>query len=257
MWEIGHLRGDYHLKFDIIKAAGVDPTPFFMVPRVVSAVAGVVTIALVNRLTAALFDRLTGIVAALLLAVAFLHVRDSHFGVTDVPMTCLVVAAAIPLTRLLADPTRRRDWIVAGALAGLAASTKYTGGLVVTGGLAVAIVAMAERRGPESRAVLTGVAWFAIASLIAFVLTTPFAVIDVRQFVDALQFIDTTSTRDTASTSAADGCITCGSHCGTDWAHRCSSQGWLGLPSSPRDRGERRSCSWCSRWCSMPWWGAD
>jgi hypothetical protein len=40
---------------------------------------------------------------AALLAVAFLHVRDSHFGVTDVPMTFMILlafAAIVSLDRL-------------------------------------------------------------------------------------------------------------------------------------------------------------
>src|SRR5207245_2101204 len=40
-----------------------------------------------------LFSRRVALVAAGFLAVAFLHVRDSHFGVTDVPVTFLTVCA--------------------------------------------------------------------------------------------------------------------------------------------------------------------
>jgi 4-amino-4-deoxy-L-arabinose transferase-like glycosyltransferase len=61
--------------------------PFFMIARAVSAVAGTATVVAVHATGARLFDRLTAGLAAFFLALAFLHVRDSHFGVTDVSMT--------------------------------------------------------------------------------------------------------------------------------------------------------------------------
>src|SRR5262249_8696402 len=109
-WEIGHLRGLYRLKFDMYKDAAVRITPFLIVPRVLSAIAGIVTIWLVYKLADRLFDRLTALTAAFFLAVAFLHVRDSHFGVTDVPMTALVVGASFVLCSVFEDPTRIRAW---------------------------------------------------------------------------------------------------------------------------------------------------
>ena len=80
-----------------------------------------------NKLIDRLFDRLTALTAAFFVAVAFLHVRDSHFGVTDVPMTALVMAALVALSSAVQDPTRVRRWALSGALAGLAASNQYGG----------------------------------------------------------------------------------------------------------------------------------
>src|SRR5215470_17674219 len=130
-WEIGHLRGLYRLKFDMYKDAAVHAAPFILVPRVLSVIAGVATIWLVYKLVDRLFDRLTALTSAFFVAVAFLHVRDSHFGVTDVPMTALVVAALVALSRAADDPTRVRRWGLCGALSGLGASTKYNGGLIL------------------------------------------------------------------------------------------------------------------------------
>ena len=89
-WEIGHLRGVYQLKFDMYEAASVHAAPFLVVPRALAVIAGVATIWFVFRLTVRVSDRLTAITAAFFVATAFLHVRDSHFGVPDVPMTASV-----------------------------------------------------------------------------------------------------------------------------------------------------------------------
>src|SRR5438105_6001626 len=64
-----------------------------LIPRALSATAGVLTIPALYGAARELFSRRIAVVAAAFLAVAFLHVRDSHFGVTDVPAAFLTVCA--------------------------------------------------------------------------------------------------------------------------------------------------------------------
>lgn len=187
-WEIGHLRGLYRLKFDMFKDAAVHAGPFLMVPRVLAAAAGVATIWLVYKLIDRLFDRLTALTAAFFVAVAFLHVRDSHFGVTDVPMTALVVAALLALAGAVADPARVRRWAMSGALSGLAASTKYYGGLVLAAGLATAVVLILRGEPDGRRDVLRGASALLLAALIAFLCGTPYAVLDAPHFLADFRF---------------------------------------------------------------------
>jgi hypothetical protein len=188
-FEVGHFRGLFHLKFDVYKDAMLNPTPYLLVPRVVSVVAGVVTVWLVYRVTQRLFDRATALVASFLTAVAYLHVRDSHFGVTDVPMTCLAVAAMLPLSRTFLDPSQIRNWIASGVVVGLAASTKYNGAAMVAVGLAIAAAnGLGDRHLWPRRTVVKGAAAFLIAALVSFVAGTPFAVLDYPRFIEGLQF---------------------------------------------------------------------
>jgi hypothetical protein len=187
-WEIGHLRGLYRLKFDMYKDAAVRATPFLLVPRVLSVLAGVATIWLVYKLVDRLFDRLTAITSAFFVAVAFLHVRDSHFGVTDVPMTALVVAALVALSRAADNPTRVRGWALCGALSGLAASTKYNGGLVLAPAVGTAIVTLIMSEPGTRRKLLQGMAALVGSALIAFLCGTPYAILDAPHFLEGLQF---------------------------------------------------------------------
>jgi len=180
-WQVQHWRGVFQHKYEIGYAILQHPAAFFLVPRVISAAAGVVTVALVYRLTMRVADRATALVAAFLLAVVFLHVRDSHFGVTDVPMTCLLMAAMVPLQRLMADPAVRRDWTRAGLLTGLAASTKYSGGMV---GVAALVIAATH----WSPAVRRGLVRYVVVAALAFVAGTPFSVLDFREFLEGLRF---------------------------------------------------------------------
>jgi hypothetical protein len=187
-WEIGHLRGLYRLKFDMYKDAAVHAPPFILVPRVLSVIAGVATIWLVYKLVDRLFDRLTAITSAFFVAVAFLHVRDSHFGVTDVPMTALVAAALVALSRAADQPTRVRGWAVCGALSGLAASTKYNGGLVFAAGLATAVVTLVHSEPAARRKVLQGIAALFGGALIGFLCGTPYGLLDAPEFLWGLRY---------------------------------------------------------------------
>jgi len=189
-WQVQHWRGLFQHKYEIAIAAVMHPAAFLLVPRVIGAATGVLTVWFVYRLTRTLIDRRTGLVAAFFLAIAFLHVRDSHFGVTDVPMTCLAVAAMLPLARAFTNPGRTRDWRWAGILTGLAASTKYGGGLLVVVALSIAVIAIVDARGDQAarRATLLGLGVFLVAALLAFIAGTPFAVIDMPHFIEGLRF---------------------------------------------------------------------
>jgi len=187
-WEIGHLRGFYQLKFDMFKDAALHVSPYIMVPRVLSLGAGVTTIWLVFKLADRLFDRLTALTAAFFVAMAFVHIRDSHFGVTDVAMTAMVVVSLLALCRTLEDPTRIRRWALTGVLCGLTAATKYNGGIVLAAGLATAAVAMADGPSDKRRRILLGSAALVIATFVTFLCATPYIVLDWPHYSEGLQF---------------------------------------------------------------------
>ena len=75
-------------------------------------------------------SKMTGILAALVLCVAPLHVQHSHFATVDVPAT-LFVAVCLGFAGLVLQRGLLRDNMLCGAMAGLAAGTKYNAGLVV------------------------------------------------------------------------------------------------------------------------------
>lgn len=122
-----------------------------------------------------LFGRRGGLLAALAMAVFPLHVLHSHYATVDVPQ-----AFFIALTLLLAVRVGRRattrDYLYAGLCAGLAASVKYNGALVVIAPLIAHFVAIpAERR-------TRVLAWQPLAMLAvaaaAFALTSPYTFLD-------------------------------------------------------------------------------
>jgi hypothetical protein len=158
-------------------------TPFFIIARVLSASAGTVTVAVAHRIGARLFDRLTAGIAALFIALAFLHVRDSHFGVTDVTMVlCVMVSAACLIRGALDD--RTMPFAIAGAIAGAGASIKYNA-VLMGAPLLAAVLVSARGRWSEAarRAALFGALFAA-----AFFAGSPYAAIDWQAFTRGFLF---------------------------------------------------------------------
>jgi hypothetical protein len=133
---------------------------------------------LIYRAGRRLFDETAAVAGAGLLALAFLHVRDSHFGVTDVPMSFMVLVAFLCAVRL-SQSGRRRDLVFAGIAVGLAAGTKYNAGLVAFPVL-FAVFISPSANPPRSR-----IADAAIAVLlmgVAFLCTSPYTLIEFSRF---------------------------------------------------------------------------
>ena len=139
--------------------------------RLLSAAAGVGTLWLVYGLGSALFSAPVGLAAALLMAVAYLPVRESHFGTTDALASFFVCASVLAALRARGRHAGLRG---AAALAGLAAGTKYPGLLAL--GPVCWLIATEARGSARER-----VRELALAPVLAGAValcTTPYLVID-------------------------------------------------------------------------------
>lgn len=150
-----------------------------IVARFLSAAAGIASVWLLFRIGTRLFGRPTAFVAAPCLALAFLHVRDSHFGVTDIPMTCMVLAGFLAIVKL-SESGSRRDLVAAGIWTGLAVATKYNAAVLVLPAC-FAILNDPLRR-PIRIRLGRAVAFGAIMAA-AFVIVCPFAVLSYEKFL--------------------------------------------------------------------------
>src|SRR5437764_11440768 len=114
----------------VTRAYAVDPTSVFVVARVVAAVLGTIAVWLTYLAGSRFFNRGAGLLAAAIFGVAFLPVFYSHVALNDVP-TLAPVALALFGTAGVMRRGWRRDYVVAGIGVGLAAATKYTGGITL------------------------------------------------------------------------------------------------------------------------------
>jgi Dolichyl-phosphate-mannose-protein mannosyltransferase len=153
-----------------------DPTAAFATARVVVALLGTLVVGLTFWAGSRLFCRRAGIVAAAVIAVAFLPVFYSKQALND-------VAALVPITVALVVCVsawrrgRPRDWAVAGAAIGVATATKYTAGaMLVTVGLAALFRLREGQDRPRTAALVLAGAGTAFA--VAYAALNPFSLLD-------------------------------------------------------------------------------
>ncbi|MBV9715803.1 MAG: glycosyltransferase family 39 protein [Solirubrobacterales bacterium] len=176
------LHGVFELWFGsadaAVRAFVGDPTSVFVVARVVAAVLGTIAVGLTYLAGRRLFNRWVGLLAAAILAFAFLPVFYSHLALNDVP-TLAPVALALYGAGGIVRRGRGRDYVVAGVGVGLGAATKYTAGITL-----VCLVAACVCDGAG------GSPWVAVrnlliaggAALAVFVAANPYAVLDFSAF---------------------------------------------------------------------------
>lgn len=152
--------------------------------RFAAAAIGVATVWLVYKLGAELMSRTAGVLAAAQLAVRPMHVRESHFILTDVPMAALTTLAMwLSVRAMRLGSIRAYAW--AGMACGLAAAAKYNGGVAFVAVLAAWFIS--ERNVPDRGRKLAAAMG---AAALAFLLAAPYTVLDMPAFLDgfAAQF---------------------------------------------------------------------
>jgi 4-amino-4-deoxy-L-arabinose transferase-like glycosyltransferase len=168
---IGAMRGQW------ASLAQAPPEAFYVWGRAVTAAAGTATVWVVYRAGMRWGSR-TALLAAAMFAVMPLHVRESHFVLTDAPATFFVM-----LTLLLSFRAHERATIgafaVAGMAAGLAAATKYNAALAG----ALPLVAWAATPGLRGSRIATP---FAIVGgmIAAFLVAAPYSFLDLPTFLN-------------------------------------------------------------------------
>jgi hypothetical protein len=164
-------------KEDVGHAFATDPTAVFAVSRATSAILGTGAVWFVYLTGKHLFDRRVGVLAAAVMAVAFLPVFYSHLALNDVPALLPLVVSVYGSARVLRCG-RTVDYALAGAGLGLAAATKYTAGIV----LLPLAVACASQLLVDRRAALRGAAAAGGLAVICFVLANPYALLSFDEF---------------------------------------------------------------------------
>lgn len=150
---------------------------FYLWNRAFNALLGTATVFVTFLLGRLLAGRTAGLLAAALLAVQGFHVELSAIVNPDVAMALAALAA---IWASVAFAERGRSWTLVAALAccGLAASAKYNGVFSLVAPMAALV--LARRRHGASPWL-----WAAVPAVpaIAFLATTPFALLDLPSFL--------------------------------------------------------------------------
>lgn len=159
-----------------------DSLIYYLITRIFTALLGGLTVIPIY-LTA---KKLFGIKAALFSSLAFalipFHIRHTHYSLPDGPMVFLLAWSVYFSSRILISDDSN-NYIGAGAYAGFAASAKYNGGLV---SLLVPFAHFARSIKNRERILklknLKDLLVAGIMAVVAFVIGTPYSVIDYKTF---------------------------------------------------------------------------
>ena len=169
-WGRGWPFGDFE---SIVRQYAFDPTSIYVTARSLAALLCMIGALAAYWVGRRLWGEREGLVAAAVLAFAFLPVAYSRIAVTDVGTLAPVALAVYGAVRIY-EHGARRDYVLAGVGVGLAIGFKYTAGLVLLPLLAAgALRALGDRR-----AVLdTGLG--VVVAVLAFAVTTPWFLLDL------------------------------------------------------------------------------
>ena len=160
------------LEFGVIsKQFAIDPTPIWTFARTVTALLAMAGVAATFFVGRRFWGPRVGLIAAALLAFAFLSVTYSRIAVTDVG-TFLPVAVAVWAILRAYEDGRVRHYLIAGAAIGLAVGFKYTAGLAVVPLLIAGLVRFFRGRQKRRDALYLLAALAAMTA--AFAITTPY-----------------------------------------------------------------------------------
>ena len=176
---IGLVSGRFESLDAVQTAYESDPFQFFLISRSLVAVTGALSILFIFGIGRRLYSEKIGLLSALLLAVNFLYVRNSHFGTVDVPAAFLGLICVYFCVRIMQEG-HTRFYIVAALFAALALATKFS---MLTIVLPILFAHFARFRSTEwLKRFLDKKLWIAAATgFVAFLVACPLIWLDFQE----------------------------------------------------------------------------
>ncbi|MCC6407629.1 MAG: glycosyltransferase family 39 protein [Planctomycetes bacterium] len=157
----------------------------YVVARALVLLASALTIFASACLGSRCFGPRVGVATAAVLAVAPLHTAFSYVARVDASVALWAVLAAICALRILVEPPRTRDYVLAAGCVGCAIGSKYT---AIFAALPIAFAHFLGEA-PLGRASWRRLAWFAVLVPLCFLATTPYALLDLAGFRTELAMV--------------------------------------------------------------------
>jgi 4-amino-4-deoxy-L-arabinose transferase-like glycosyltransferase len=159
----------------------VDAGDFYLWGRITTAALGTATVWLVYRLGTR-WGAWHALLAAATIALLPGHVRESHYVLTDVPMTFLTTLTLL-LTFRAHEKKSLASFMLAGAAAGLATATKYNG--LVAAFMPLAAIPFTSTERPRVVVALAVIG----STVAAFLIGAPYTILDLPGFLNAFGYL--------------------------------------------------------------------
>ena len=161
-----------------------DISSLYYYAKITSAVMGVLAVIAVFFAGSYFWNRRAGFISALIIALAPLHLMNSHFATVDVPSTLFIGITLIFCAFILKEP-KWKYILWAGAFSGMAMGTKYNAVLVFLS--MIASIFLSDFKSDFKTKVIKILSSFGIL-LLAFIVTTPGAIINIPAFVHGIKY---------------------------------------------------------------------
>jgi 4-amino-4-deoxy-L-arabinose transferase-like glycosyltransferase len=186
---VGYLLGQFASPTNILSptvlAMGVVKSPMpttVLLGRLVTVAFGVASIILMYLAGQSLYGRAVGLLSAAMLAVSPTNVWHNHWVTPDTFVTFFALTTFVASVLILRDG-KIGHYALGGICVGLTASSKYNGALVILMVIIAHFLGYGKSGWKSHKLYLTF-----FLSILAFFMTTPFALLDLSAFVSDLRF---------------------------------------------------------------------
>ncbi|MDP2928546.1 MAG: glycosyltransferase family 39 protein [Candidatus Omnitrophota bacterium] len=180
---IGHIFGYFHTLKDFAYLYLNDPTYFYIIGRgLYGLICGTLSVFFLFVLGKKYFNISVGLLASLFLAFNFLHVRDSHYLYFDIPLVLCILLFFIKAYDFFA-PAKKLDYILLGALLGLAVSVKYQGIYLVVPFSAIILYNLRLSKDMTMRIKMRNLLLCAASCGVIIFISNPFLFLDLSAFI--------------------------------------------------------------------------
>lgn len=154
---------------------------FFVVSRLFNAFLGALTVIAIYKVGESVYNRRVGLLASAIFAVLPLSVYEDHFSKVETAVT-LLCAVCLYFAWQIYKKNTTKSYILAGVFVGLAASTKYNGALMALFVIAASCLHY-RKHAKKLTTYAKNLVSAGVASILAFVVGTPFALLDYKTFL--------------------------------------------------------------------------
>jgi len=174
------MFGIINLDATITAAVVRELSGMYLAGRMIALFLGLSTVYLVYLIGKRAYGNKIGLLAALMMAIAPIHVMHSKFIAVDVPATFFIALTLVFAFRIPQENHRLRDYALAGLFSGLAAATKYNACLIM---LTPIVAHLATSRSKVvSRILNPRLFTIPVCAVVGFLLGTPGVMINYPKF---------------------------------------------------------------------------
>ena len=182
---VGLLFGRFDSLEHVKASYFLDPFQYFLLGRIFVAILGLLSIWVLYLLVKRLYSQKIAIISIALLAVEFVHVRNSHFNTVDIPVTLFSICSIYFSSLIITKQKSLKYYIGAVFFASCAVAVKFSAFYVLLP-LIYAHIYHAFKEN-SFKAVFSREIWISgIVGLLVFLIACPLFVLDFNQTMNGI-----------------------------------------------------------------------